>query len=868
MRSNFGGVLFAALFWCLAANAQESNENESADSLASGIPDEDVEGQVTEPSATQIPKDGLRLGSLLITPAIAVRAEYDTNLFATRTDEVDDWLLVLLPSLGIDSDWQRHEFEVNAGAAIVRHQTYETEDVEDYWVDASGQIDYAKRGYLFGGAAYSREHEDRGSPESSRAGIGPTTFDSVRGHLGLSQSLGNWTLRLGGTAESLTYDDVFPVSNSDRNRDMFGGGLRATYRLNPRFALYAQGVWDRREYEQPVDDLGYQRDSEGYLAGVGLQARPVNRLSGELYIGYIEQDYEDLRFETLRKPDFAARLRYLTGPLSDVSLRISRSLEETTLPEASGFLSTSYTLSGNRRFSQRLSGSVGMAYTDIDYSGIDRRDAFWSGSASADYAITRNLHLQARYRYLARDSATEYEIGNPANRQYLEDYAREQASLALTADLYPVRSPARFVSSASAGEERNRWSIYGAVAADHEALILSNSGVRDQGTDEAERAALDSGLAGLIGIDVTYEGWRLGLEAERSQGGASIYEQKTKASSRTLSFNADTSNAVSLLGGRRIGGAGWILAGVGFVETDFEVDYQINSAPENAERKRDREQGTRWRLGVEADVGARGFVRLDHALSTYESMTADLESETEDFEPALVTSRLAIGLRLSRMTDTDSVGQFSGTQDDRRLRLHGGVQLGHTVLQSQLEGSHQDGGGGGSPEPSEFTADFGSYGGVLSAIFMGADLALGDIRVGVEGEYAGNSARWAHLREPTGRTFGVEMKEETAYSLRLGYQLKNGALLYGRVGEARARFVTTWIKGGNRDNDVARDDRKSGRRWGVGMELPLGGQGFLRGEYTYTQYDDYGFTTSHGAADSMRFENEVSAFRVGVGLRL
>ena len=805
--------------------------------------------------------DGIEIAGFLLTPGAAVSAEYDSNLFATRTEEIDDTLFVYRPSLGLISDWQRHEIEMNAGAAIVRHDTYNSEDVEDYWFDASGQIDFAKQGYLFGGAAYSRDHEDRGSPESARLGSSPTQYESTRGHLGLSQAFGNWTVRAGGTAETLSFEDSAPISNEDRDRDMFGAGLRVTYRANSRFAIYGEGIWDKRDYRSAVDDLGFARDSDGYRAGIGVQTRVTNRLHADAYLGYLEQSYTDSRFETLREPDFSARVRFLPGPLSTITARIFRSLEETTLPLSPGYLSTSYSLAGKHRFSQRLTGNVGMAFTNINYVDVDRIDEFWSASASADYHITHNIHIQGSYRHLVRDASIETEVNNPASPQFLGDYAREQFSLTLAADLYPIRT-SRAATLSSANGYRNLWNLYAGVAGAHQSLSLKSAGYRDvTGIDEAERAGMDTSAAAFGGLDITFEGWRLGIELDVDRGGSSISEQKTKAKARTLRFDANSTSGLSLLLGRRIGQAGWLIASGGLVETNFDVRYQINEAPEFADTGSDRERGTRWRLGTEADLGARGFLRLDHALTTYDAMTLDLVTETESFKPSQVDTRLGVGVRLQKR-EAMPVRRPQG----KPWRLYGGALMGHSALSSDLAGTHNDGGQGGAPDPSTFEGQFGYHGGVLSGVFMGGDLSLANFRIGIEGEYAGNHASWDHVRSPTGRSFGVDLREETAYSARLGYELASGTLLYARYGLARARFVTSWLKGGNRDNDVERDDRKTGRRWGIGMELPLGEHGLLRSEYIYTRYDDYAFTTSHGAADTMSFDHRVSTFRVGVGI--
>jgi opacity protein-like surface antigen len=104
-------------------------------------------------------------------------------------------------------------------------------------------------------------------------------------------------------------------------------------------------------------------------------------------------------------------------------------------------------------------------------------------------------------------------------------------------------------------------------------------------------------------------------------------------------------------------------------------------------------------------------------------------------------------------------------------------------------------------------------------------------------------------------------------SLRGGYVLDNGSLLYARVGTVRTRFNTRWAKGNNRFNDVDRDDTESGLRLGVGAELPLSRSAFARLDYSYTDYDSYNFVTSHAEFDSMAFDNSETLFRLGVGTR-
>ncbi|MDH3871548.1 MAG: porin family protein, partial [Gammaproteobacteria bacterium] len=113
----------------------------------------------------------------------------------------------------------------------------------------------------------------------------------------------------------------------------------------------------------------------------------------------------------------------------------------------------------------------------------------------------------------------------------------------------------------------------------------------------------------------------------------------------------------------------------------------------------------------------------------------------------------------------------------------------------------------------------------------------------------------------------VEKLDTRGISLRGGYLLGNGSLLYVRAGNVRSRFNTTWVKGGNRLNDVDRDDTVDGTRVGVGAELPVSRSVFARLDYSYTEYDSYDFVTAHGSADSMTFDNSETLFRLGLGVR-
>jgi hypothetical protein len=378
------------------------------------------------------PADGYRPGSFLVQPELAVSGVYDSNIFATRTDEVDDFILVFSPDLNVKSEWERHKLDFDLGGAFGRYLSQHDEDYDDYWANLDGRYDFTDSRNIFGGLGYSHEHEDRGSPEDSQSGSEPTTFDSSRAHAGISQGLGKATLRMGGTYEQLDFADTGLLSNQDRDRDLIGAGLRLSYALHPQYTVFGQGVWDRREYDQSADDNGFQRDSDGYRADAGVQATITNRLKGEAYLGYLRQDYDDPRFSSVSAVDFGGSLNWRASPRTTLSAELDRSLEETTLAGSSGYLYTSLAGTVRHKFSPRMNINAGVSVAEADYQVVDRNDDYYTAQLGMRYYITPGYYLGTEYRALIRNS----------DPQEVNDYTRHQFFLTLGTLLYPVKPSA------------------------------------------------------------------------------------------------------------------------------------------------------------------------------------------------------------------------------------------------------------------------------------------------------------------------------------------------------------------------------------------------------------------------------------------
>jgi len=815
--------------------------------------------------------EGYRLGTFLVQPEAALSGVYDSNIFATRSDEIEDGILVFSPGVEVTSDWERHKLDLDLGGAFGRYASHTDEDYDDYWIDADGRYDFSDSSNVFGGLGFSREHEDRGSPEDSAAGDEPTTYQSRRVHAGTSQNRGKAGLRLGGTYEQLDYDDAGPLSNEDRNREMLGAGARLSYELHPQYSLYGQGVWDGRIYDERYDDYGFERDSHGYRAGAGVQATFSNRLRGDAYLGYLRQEYEDPRFSTVNELDFAGSLRFRATARTTLSMELDRSLEETTLPDSSGYLYTSLSSSVHYRLTPRMNVNAGLAVAAADYNDVDRTDEYYSARFGMRYYLTPRWYLGGEYRVYVRNSDVREEIDNAASMQDLEDYGRNQFFLTLGTLLYPVKTGDYWDMPAG---ERLRFSadqwqgLYGGAQIGHDTLNLHTEGGRDDGTDESEYSNT-AGSSGLFaGYGFLFGNWYAGVEGELEDGDADIQHSKAKSSSRTVELERDDSYGVALRGGYRLDSGPLLYGRLGMVRTDFKAYATVNSRTESAYDHDRTETGTRFGLGSDIPVTDTLFLRLDYSYTDYDDFEGSLVDshdtlQTERFSPREDLFRIGLGWQPA------GFGAGRQAQEIDVSGLYAGATIGHGALQSDVSGQHYDSGGLGPGEsgPFAFEGDFGDDSAATGGVFVGYGHLLGRYYLGLEGELEDSNAEWDHEREPGGRDFSMEKMDSRGIALRAGYLLQNGSLVYLRAGKVRTRFNTTWTKGNDPLLHIDRDDTLSGTRLGLGTELPLSRSVFARLDYSYTDYDSLDFVSGHNNPDTMEFDNSESLFRAGVGVR-
>lgn len=251
------------------AFAQSNNDDLNRTDAAEESRDIDTGNPATAPA-------GLPWGSFQLYPSITLSHGLDSNLYGEARNETRGWVTTLTPAVEARSQWTRHGLELSAGADLMRYPAHGAENTDDYWLKAAGHLDLSDSSRLFGQAYARRDHEERGSPEST-SGETPTVYDTRGAVVGLNQRFGDLTVRLGLVRETLDFDTPAGIvgTNDDRDRTLDSFGLRLSYPVATGLSVFALAGHGDHTHHGPLQPIP-QRNHPGRRVGLFHQ-QPVGQ---------------------------------------------------------------------------------------------------------------------------------------------------------------------------------------------------------------------------------------------------------------------------------------------------------------------------------------------------------------------------------------------------------------------------------------------------------------------------------------------------------------------------------------------------------------------------------------------------------------
>ena len=377
----------------------------------SGAQAQDVRGEsVSERDRPEYDPVGLRVGSFFINPSLALTEAYDDNVRAANTSTVEDFVTTINPHVTVSSNWSRHELIIEGDLESKIFAEESNENFTNWSGEARGRVDITQNTDVTGSATFAQLHEDRGASNAAAAANEPTEYSRADVTLAVNQRFNRLSVSVGGSFTDLDYDDVAAIGgglidNDFRDREIYQGLVRLGYEVSPATNVFVQGTYNDRDYDQAPPVVGLNRDSSGYEIVVGSQFDLTGVTTGEVFVGYQEQDYDSAVLPTVDGISYGAEVRWYATSITTVTAYAASTVEEAVTAGASGFLRQTGELAVEHELLRNVIASGAVVYRNEDYEGIARNDDYIQLNLGADYLINRNFTVGFDYDFVQRDSS-------------------------------------------------------------------------------------------------------------------------------------------------------------------------------------------------------------------------------------------------------------------------------------------------------------------------------------------------------------------------------------------------------------------------------------------------------------------------------
>ncbi len=358
---------------------------------------------------------GVRMGSFFMYPSLAAGVGYTDNVFNDSAKTTSDYFYMVSPLLRLQSSWSRHELLLTAAAKTYSFSSQGSEDRTDFDLGLSTRIDIVRGTDIKANAHYLDQHEPRGTDVTGGLAAAdpaePTPYTRTGFGAEINHTLNRVRLSLGASLDDYDFEDVQRVdggapafNNDDRDRTVTEVFVKAATEVSSDTAVFLRGRIDEHDYVDAVDDAGHNRDSSGVGIDGGFEFQMTHMLEGEIFAGYTLRSFDDTTFADAGELAFGAGLKWFPTMLTTISMDAARAIEDTSIGSASGYVSTRGEVGVDHELLRNVILSGRLGYENASYLDIARNDEILHGSLGGRFLINNNLHFDAGWEFVNRNS--------------------------------------------------------------------------------------------------------------------------------------------------------------------------------------------------------------------------------------------------------------------------------------------------------------------------------------------------------------------------------------------------------------------------------------------------------------------------------
>jgi hypothetical protein len=348
---------------------------------------------------------GFRAGTWNVFARLEQAIGYSTNTERTPDGE-SGGIATTRGKLSMRSDWSRHEASINAEGEIEQALNGDSDAIPDASVEGLLRLDIVD-GY----AANLRANYDLSTENSSSAASGRFDVQEFGGSAELLRGGRKLELSVKVSADRTVYGDA-PQDNGgsldqqDRNNTLFQLTGRAGYELSPALKPFLQAGIGRRLHDNSVNSEGVEANGTLYDLRSGVALDLGEKLTGEVALGYLVEDYDGNGLDTASTPSLNANLVWSPVRGTEITLAAATELEGASAGGQSGSVTQSLSLESRTQVNNRLA-VLGEASIKADAYEDGTTDATWTIGAGVEYAISRYLAVTADVEHETFDAAVK-----------------------------------------------------------------------------------------------------------------------------------------------------------------------------------------------------------------------------------------------------------------------------------------------------------------------------------------------------------------------------------------------------------------------------------------------------------------------------
>jgi hypothetical protein len=351
---------------------------------------------------------GGRIGTFKVIPKIELKETYQTNVYATSTDQQSDLITIIVPTIDFKSDSSLHSFNLKFKADFGLHTSNSSEDYQDYGTAADGHIDVTRNLKINYSGSFDKGHEERGAPDEA-GGKEPGENIKISGLIGFKYKLSRLNFNMDTTLTATDYDDVTAnngtiINNDDRDQSEYLSTLKIGFDVSSDFTAFTKYEYKVLDFDDTLDDDGANRDTKNHKISIGSDIDITSLIKGEVSTGYFWESYANTAFREITGYTVGLDLTWNVTNLTTLTGGIDRDTKQTTSSDVSSTTNTKLSFGLDHELLRNLIFSVGGSYLLAESNGGTKEDTTKDAEIGTKYLLNRNYYVGFKIKYLRKDS--------------------------------------------------------------------------------------------------------------------------------------------------------------------------------------------------------------------------------------------------------------------------------------------------------------------------------------------------------------------------------------------------------------------------------------------------------------------------------